>query len=346
MRKILAVLAAAVMLTSCLTGCVDKSVIGSVDGQTVTPGVYNYYLNSAIYSTVQSNGVQSYEQFAALTDENGRSVLAVVKEQAFEQIIWTAALRKMCEANGLEWTDEDQQQLEAQIQSDISGVGGSTAFNDYLKQLGMTREEYNEVSKDNIYMSKLYLQAYGDQPLDTMTDEQAREKFDSDYIKAKHILYATLDPATRTALPETDILAKKNRAEQTAAAIAAGAAFEDFEADNEDPGSASSPDGYVFTHGEMVEPFETAAYALGVGEVSGVVESSYGYHIIKRVAADEADFEAVKDTIINADANQRLMERYQELYTIVTDQAVNIPYETNDRKIDAINIKKVFFGGV
>ena len=48
-------------------------------------------------------------------------------------------------------------------------------------------------------------------------------------------------------------------------------------------GLESSPDGYVFSAGKMVEAFESATRSLEPGQLSGIVESEFGYHIILRL---------------------------------------------------------------
>ena len=85
-------------------------------------------------------------------------------------------------------------------------------------------------------------------------------------IGAKHILVATKEEAE-------EILAKLNE----------GAEFDALAQEfSTCPSGKTGGDLGEFGHGQMVKPFEDAAFALEVGEVSEPVETQFGWHIIQR----------------------------------------------------------------
>ena len=98
-------------------------------------------------------------------------------------------------------------------------------------------------------------------------------------VLVEHILRMFADQSD-----SAKVVAKKE-IDDIAARLKAGENFETIAKEqSQDPGSAKNGGKLPwFGQGEMVEPFEVASYALGVGEVSEPVETRYGYHIIKKL---------------------------------------------------------------
>lgn len=86
---------------------------------------------------------------------------------------------------------------------------------------------------------------------------------------------------------------------------------------SQDPGSKSEPNGYIFTEGQMVDSFYQGALNLKVGEISEIVESEYGYHIIKKIAQwdNGIPYEDIKDTVRNSYAEKIFEEKLNEKTT-------------------------------
>jgi len=106
---------------------------------------------------------------------------------------------------------------------------------------------------------------------------------------ADHILIATSDLTTGEALSEDEKAEKAALAEDILAQLQAVEGEELMtlfaqlaDQHSEDTGRATNPNGYIYTPGTMVTSFEDAAAALSPGQISGLVESEYGYHIILR----------------------------------------------------------------
>ncbi len=76
----------------------------------------------------------------------------------------------------------------------------------------------------------------------------------------------------------------KHDAEDLVKKIAAGESFEELAKKHSTcPSGKNGGSLGTFGKGQMVAPFETAAFALKPGEISGPVQTQFGYHLIKRI---------------------------------------------------------------
>ena len=103
-------------------------------------------------------------------------------------------------------------------------------------------------------------------------------------IAARHLL--VMHRESRSA-PPTMLRTRaeaRARAEKALAAIQSGAVFEDVVAEySDEPGAAErGGDLSKFSRKQMVKKFSDAAFQLKVGEVSAIVETEFGFHVIKR----------------------------------------------------------------
>ena len=101
-------------------------------------------------------------------------------------------------------------------------------------------------------------------------------------------------------------------------------------ANSQDPGSAvKGGDLDFFARGAMVKPFEDAAYALKKGDISALVESDFGFHIIQLTdikAAKQRSFEESKAELMEDAKKQQAQKKYAELAETFT----NAVYEQSD----------------
>lgn len=117
-------------------------------------------------------------------------------------------------------------------------------------------------------------------------------------VRARHILFSTMDE-NRQPLSDEKKAEVKKKAEEVLKKIQSGQDFEELVKEHsEDPGSKDNGGEYTFTRGQMVKEFEEAAFSLEEGKVSDLVETTYGYHIIKleeKISATVEEIDAIKD---------------------------------------------------
>jgi len=166
---------------------------------------------------------------------------------------------------------------------------------DVQKQLTLLRE--NLVAQEELKRLDSTI-AVSDADLKKAYDENKKEY---EQVKAKHILIAFKgSPAAPKGKKELTDAEAKAKAETLRAEIVAGKAkFEDVakkESDDTETGKNGGELG-AFSRGQMVPEFEQAAFSAKVGDMTPVVRTQFGYHIIKVEEHSMTPFEQVKPTL-------------------------------------------------
>lgn len=118
-------------------------------------------------------------------------------------------------------------------------------------------------------------------------------------VHVRHILLLTMDPSTHQPLSDDAIAAKRKQIDALLKRVQAGEDFATLATQySEDPGSQKNGGELTaFPKGQMVPEFEAAAFALTNNQVSDVVKTSYGFHIIKLLDKTPAHQLTLTDTL-------------------------------------------------
>jgi peptidyl-prolyl cis-trans isomerase C len=179
----------------------------------------------------------------------------------------------------------------------------NAAFENALKSASLTQKDLEDLVRRDILVSNLVEKEIASKT--TVSDADAKKFYDENVdkfkqgetIKASHILCG-IDPKAT----EADKKKAREKAETLLKEIKGGKDFAELaKANSTCPSKAQGGDLGFFGKGQMVPAFENTAFALKPGEVSNVVETQFGYHIIKvteKKDASVAKFDDVKDKIV------------------------------------------------
>jgi len=187
-------------------------------------------------------------------------------------------------------SDDDLEMLNADIDSMVASYD---SLEDFERALRDNNGFYNfdtfvQLLTTEFAVGLMITELYGDDAGSFPDEGVADYVIRNEYMLAKHILRLKTADDSDTPLKETEEILKqlKSRADDED--------FLDFFNEmmlesSEDPGSEAFPQGYLFQPFEMVEPFSVAAASLEYGELSDIVETEYGFHIILRLPVDYDD---------------------------------------------------------
>ncbi len=369
MKRVLLTLLASALIFS---GCgFKKDVIIKVNNQAITKAQFDKaYQKASKNSQLAQMGIDIPE------DENNLMYL-MVKDRVINELIVKELVRQEMEKRNITVSNDE---TEKERQKMIDKIGSKEKFNDILSQNGISNSQFEEDLAQEIKMKKLVNIIH---PVN-VTDAQAKAFYDKnvskfkypDRVRASHILIAA-NPvemkehlkSKNTSMTEEEINIKVQeemlQRYQKAVSIEkqiknTPEKFEAIARDESDDTVTAKNGGDIgfFSQKDMVKPFADVAFKQKPNTISEVVQTPYGFHIIKvtdRKAAGQEPFLKVKEQLkqyIAAQEQVKALEQYLNgLKARAVVQYVNDSYDpvkieakmkeiAAKKKAEAINMKQ------
>jgi len=296
-----------------LAGCGMVRVNPEVDNNTVVAKVSGEEIKKEEFKKVFEIFKNQYEkQFGTEVWEQeleGRKFIEVAREKLLDMLVDERLQLKKATELGITVTDEE---VNSEIENTKKYFDTEEKFNEYLKVQGMDLEYFKQSMRKELIISKLTEKLTANI---AVTDEEVKVYYDTHQsefmkVKASHVLLDT-----------------KEEAEKILARAKAGEDFAELAKQNSKDPSAKENSGNLdyFGHGDMVEPFEKAAFALKPGEISDVVQTDFGFHVIKVEDSKLDTFEDVKEQLKATMLSDKKNAEYEKL---LADMRKNANIET------------------
>jgi parvulin-like peptidyl-prolyl isomerase len=293
-------LAACVVVVGCTTQAPQQtnlnaaaalpSVVATVNGHSIPTKLYEMYLK---------NGSEALE--IDPESDDGRRQLEELREGIVSELIDRAIIRQHAEQRGLLITAD--QLAEAELRA-IAELGGEQQFDAYLKEHRLSRDEYRETLKSEIYGDMMRKElnsglSVSDKKIKTY---YAAHSGDAEFqlperVTAAHILVAArpnlitqrlqsernLSGEALNSAVREEIDRLRQRAEELRRKTITGANFSALARESSDDPATQERGGDLgtFQRNTHARAFDEAAFALKLGSISEVVQTEFGFHIIK-----------------------------------------------------------------
>ncbi len=320
LKKIFAISICFVMLLS-FTACKSNSV-ATIDDEKIDSAYFQYYFTELKSSMQQQYGENTWQD-ATL---DGKPALDYVRERALQAVIDDKLIMMKVAEDGIKLTDKDKEGIASVKKQWIDNYGSQSAFEDAIEELYGISESHFDYMLEAVYYRNHIIEKY-------VTDEDSQNFYNENIVKVKHILIPTVELGNNIPLTAEKLKLAEEKLELVLSKIENGVDFDTLVAEyTEDQdtfyyvgeGYSLNVDGSLGSG--MVSEFETAAFALGTNEISGVVESPFGYHIIKRYENDEAMFN-IADETLSSILFSDVIQKWKEQREIVINESIYNSYK-------------------
>lgn len=272
------------------------------------------------------NEVVNYLQFQYM--QQGQRLqgaqLEQVKEQSLELLINQEVLYQVAKNAGY---SADEALVQQQLEQLKAQSGGEEQFQQGLAQRNMSLQELKKDLRKRVvwqqYLEKEFETKIdiGDADAKVFYEENPDYFTEQEQVETKHIIIQVDEDA-----PEDKVAEARKKIEEVQEELERGGDFEELAREySEGPSSKDGGSLGFIQRGQMVPPFEKTAFSLGTGEVSDIIRTQFGFHIVKVTERKEeqlSPFEEVKSDIVN------------HLKTVRMDEEVQVLLEKKKKEMD------------
>jgi peptidyl-prolyl cis-trans isomerase C len=254
-------------------------------------------------------------QYSMMGKPAGESEMAEMRKEALEKLIENELLYQESKRQDIK---VDEAEIERHVATMRKRFPTEAEFEAALEKMNISVDELTSQFTRGRAIQQLIEGQVADKV--TVSEEEEKTFYDSnpelfmqpEQVKASHILIKVEPDADESKKAEA-----REELEEISQKLEAGEDFAELAKEfSQGPSGPGGGDLGYFGHGQMVKPFEEAAFALEPGAVSDIVETRFGYHLIKVVdkrGGDKAAYEDIKDRLAQYLKQQKLQEEV-ELY--------------------------------
>jgi peptidyl-prolyl cis-trans isomerase C len=229
---------------------------------------------------VQKETDRFTHQAAAAGQQIGPEQLTELRKEVLDSLISREVVYQEAERRGLKATDSEVDQKLAELKK---GFPSEAEYQAVLQRMNVTEPELRAQVSRQLTMKKLIDQAVI--PDVAVTDAEVKKYYDEhpddfkmgEQVRASHILKKVDAKAS-----EADKAKAQKELTDLQARLKKGEDFSEVAKKSSDcPSAPRGGDLGFFPRGQMVPPFENSAFALKSGDVSDIIETQFGYHLIK-----------------------------------------------------------------
>jgi peptidyl-prolyl cis-trans isomerase C len=266
---------------------VDSGKVALVNGTVITQKALNRSL------------AQAQQQFRGQQQKLTDTQLAQFRKQVLDNLVQEELLYQETQKKGIKVKDSD---LKAQIATLKNRFPSEEKYKEMLLQMKITERELENQARRGMAIRQFIDEEIGSTI--SVSEKEQKAFYDGnpalfkkpERVRARHILIK-VDPKADSSKKEQ----ARKKIENIQQMLKNGKAFEELAKEfSEGPSNVKGGDLGYFQRGQMVKPFEETAFALKSGEVSDIVETRFGYHLIKVVdkkPSEPVAYEEIKERI-------------------------------------------------